>query len=639
MKPMTTRVPWRGDREGERRARQIRELVRLSATLHADGGLDQILEQLADAVMSTIGFGAAVFNLVHEESPYLDVVAAVGLDKDTFQQLRQRPPRLAAVERVMRPEFMVPGSQSYHISHQFSYLLDDVDTVSVQPAPPRGTSRPPDAWHPDDMLLVPLISSRDQRLLGILSLDEPEDGKVPSRETMEVVELFANQAALAIEMASVFEQRERERQLLQDGLYALLYQMGELGPEQLSAPPSLGNANPDTIAGALNAVLYRLGAMLLEVHRASEVVNRSAAEVQVAATQLAHGAEQQAHQIQVVSSGVAGIAEGVQQIAASADAAGTAMAEGLEVSRMGREAAEQAAAGMAQVRDVTLQSARKIKRLGESTQEIGEIVQMVADFANQTNLLALNAAIEAARAGENGRGFTIVAQEIRNLATSSAEATNAIKGRIQGIQGDTSSVVLSIEESTREVVTQSDLALQAGAALESADDVIQRLAEVLGTITRTAGQQAERATAAAHSMEDIAQITGRTRDSMASLRSSMARLAELASRLSQSVSTFRLGQSPSAPWLSGNSYPAIQAPEEYTSPDAVTEPMPMLAHVTMLTPTPQTVQHTTRPGEAYTQPFPTPPIEGSTGPISLAPVEPTRHTGMEIPPPPPGLDG
>jgi methyl-accepting chemotaxis protein len=637
---MTTWGPWRGgDREGERRARQIRELVRLSATLHADGGLDQILEQLADAVMSTIGFGAAVFNLVHEESPYLDVVAAVGLDHETFQQLQQRPPRLAAVERVMRPEFMVPGSQSYHISHQFSYLLDDVDTVSVQPAPPHGTSRPPDAWHPDDMLLVPLNSSRDQRLLGILSLDEPEDGKVPSRETMEVVELFANQAALAIEMASVFEQRERERQLLQDGLYALLYQMGELSPEQMSAPAPLNNANPDSIAGTLNAVLFRLGTMLLEVHRASEVVNRSAAEVQVAATQLARGAEQQAHQIQVVSSGVAGIAEGVQQIARSADAAGTVMAEGLEVSRLGREAAEQAATGMAQVREMTLQSARKIKRLGESTQEIGEIAQMVADFANQTNLLALNAAIEAARAGENGRGFTIVAQEIRNLATSSAEATNAIKGRIQGIQGDTNSVALSIEESTREVVTQSDLALQAGAALESADAVIQRLAEVLGTITQTAGQQAERAVAAARSMEDIAQITARTRDSMAGLRTSMARLAELASTLSQSVSSFRLGRAPSATWLPGTSYPALQAPAEITSPDAVTEPMPSLARTTLLTPTPPTAEHSTRPAEAFTVPFPTPPIEGSSGTMSLPPSEPPSYAGMEIPPPPPGLEG
>ncbi|HEV2239131.1 MAG TPA: GAF domain-containing protein, partial [Ktedonobacterales bacterium] len=365
---MNTFTQWRGgDRDSERRVRQIRELVRLSATLHADGGLDEILEQLAGAVTATIGFGAAVFNLVHEASPHLDVVAAVGLDEQTFQQLRQAPPRLAAVERVMRPEFMLPGSQSYHIGHQYSYLMKDIESVTVHPAPPPGAPHAPDAWHPDDLLLVPLTSSRDQRLLGILSLDEPEDGKIPSRETMEVVELFANQAALAIEMASVFEEREHERQLLRSGLYALLYQMGEIGPDYLGAPAALGGS-PDSIAETLNAVLYRLSAVLAEVFRASEVVNHSAAEVQAAATQLALGARHQAQQIQGVSSAVAGMAAGVRHIARTADDATTVMAEGLEISRVGREAAEQAATGMASVREMTLQSARKIKRLGESTQ-------------------------------------------------------------------------------------------------------------------------------------------------------------------------------------------------------------------------------------------------------------------------------
>jgi methyl-accepting chemotaxis protein len=627
-----------GDRDTERRVRQIRELVRLSATLHADGGLDEILEQLAGAVTTTIGFGAAVFNLVHAQNPHLDVVAAVGLDHETFQTLRQSPPRLSAVERVMRPEFMLPGSQSYHISHEFSYLLEDIESVSVHPSPPHAAPRPVDAWHPDDMLLVPLTSSRDQRLLGILSLDEPEDGKVPSRETMEVVELFANQAALAIEAASMFEERERERVLLQDGLYSLLYQMGEINPEYPGAQVALGNTGPDSLAETLNAVLYRLSAVLAEVYRASEVVNQSAAEVQAAATQLALGAQHQAQQIQGVSSAVAGMAEGVRHIAGTADAATTVMAEGLDISRLGREAAEQAATGMAKVREMTLQSARKIKRLGESTQEIGEIVQMVADFANQTNLLALNAAIEAARAGENGRGFTIVAQEIRNLATSSAEATNAIHGRIKGIQSDTSSVVLSIEEGTSEVVTQSDLALQAGAALESADAVIQRLAHVLGDITRTAGQQAQSATAIARSMEEIAQITTRTRDSTANMRVSMARLADLANSLALSISGFRFGQPPSAPWMPADTFAASQPSLGYASMDTVTAPMPAIERTTYFSGALAAVEGGSHPFHPATAHYPTPSEENGVA-FNLTPTPPPSYPDMEIPPPPPGLEG
>jgi hypothetical protein len=315
------------------------------------------------------------------------------------------------------------------------------------------------------------------------------------------------------------------------------------------------------------------------------------------------------------------------------------MAEGLDVSRMGREAAEQAAAGMTHVREMTLLSARKIKRLGESTQEIGEIVQLVADFANQTNLLALNAAIEAARAGENGRGFTTIAQEIRNLATSSAEATNAIKGRIKGIQSDTSSVVLSIEEGTREVVAQSDLALQAGAALESADAVIQRVAQVLGDITQTAGQHAQSATSVARSMEDIADITAHTRDSMASMRTSMARLAELASTLAQSVSAFRFAQPSSALWLPVETISADPLALGYAGPDAVTAPMPSIGSAALPTGGPATFERFTRPTGPVTGRLPTSPAGDEGRPVTLTPPLPPGHEGMEIPPPPPGLEG
>ncbi len=537
---MSNWVQRRGpDRDIERRVRQIRELVRLSNTLHADVGLAEILTQLANAVSSTIGFGVAAFNLVRQGSDYLEVAAVAGLSLAEFEHLRQYPPSLNKLLRAMRPEFCM--SRSYYINHQYVHLLDGVEAITVVPPLPPGAQRSADAWHPDDMLLVPLVSSRHEQLLGILSLDQPEDGKVPSLETIEVVELFANQAAVAIDMASLFDERERERQSLEASLYNLLYNMGEIGPGDLAVHAETGGSPLIPIGESLNAAVARLGTVLADVRRASEVVSRSAAEVHAAATLLAQGAQHQAQHILEVSSAVAGMATGVNHISVTADTASTVAREAIEISQQGSEAAERATAGMAGVREMTLQSARKVKRLGESTQEIGEIVQMVSGFANQTNLLALNAAIEAARAGEHGRGFTIVAQEIRNLATNSAEATKAIHARIKGIQTDTSAVVVTIEESTRQVVIQSDLVAQAGAALEAVDVVVRRIAESIGEITQTAGQQAEVATRIAHSMEDIAGITSQTRDSMEQMRSSMEHLAELAESLLHSISVFRLG--------------------------------------------------------------------------------------------------
>ncbi|HEV2239037.1 MAG TPA: methyl-accepting chemotaxis protein, partial [Ktedonobacterales bacterium] len=288
-----------------------------------------------------------------------------------------------------------------------------------------------------------------------------------------------------------------------------------------------------------------------------------------------------------------------------------------------------------------------IKSLGDRSLEISEIINVINDITEQTNLLALNAAIEAARAGENGRGFTVVAQEIRNLATSSAEATNAIKGRINGIQSDTNSVVLSIEEGTREVVAQSDLALQAGAALESADAVIQRLASVLGEITQTAGQQAQSATSVAGSMEEIAAITTRTRDSTASMRAAMARLADLANTLVGSISGFRFfGQPPSGPLVAptggfGASQPALPSlpslPPLGYGTDAITEPMPVIEPIqpgTSHTGTLASGERATpglNPANLTTAHYPTPP-----DPLSGAAL---GQPALEIPPPPPGLEG
>jgi methyl-accepting chemotaxis protein len=528
------------ERDLERRGRQIRELVRLSNTLHADLGLQEILTQLANAVSTTIGFGIAAFNLVREGSDRMEIAAIAGMVPSEYQRLVESPPRLQDLERLMRAEFC--RSRSYYISHEYVHLLEGIETVAVLPPPPPGAQRPPDAWHPDDMLLVPLISPRSEHILGLLSLDQPEDCRVPTLETIEMVELFANQAAIAIDMARLFEERERERRSLDEGLYQLLGHMSEVGRGNLAVHAELDGTALSQIGKSLNTVLSKLSGVLGHVRHASAVVSRSAADVQAAANQLASSAQEQAQQILDVSGAVAEMAEGVRRISSTASSASTVAQEASEISHVGREAAERAAQGMTAVREMTLQSAKRIKRLGESTQEVGEIVQMVSDFANQTNLLALNAAIEAARAGEHGRGFNVVAQEIRNLATNSAEATQAIHARIKGIQNDTNAVVVTIEEGTRQVVIQSDLAAQAGAALGAVDAVTQRIAGSIGDISQTAEQHAHASTKIATSMENIAQITAQTRDSMEHMRSSMERLADLAGFLQQSISIFRLGQ-------------------------------------------------------------------------------------------------
>jgi len=523
------------DRDVDRRTRQIKEIVRLGSALRAEMSLEAVLKQVVEAISSTIGFGAAVLNLVYEGREFVEIVATAGLNEYERNRLIQSPPPVSRLLAVMLPEFRI--SNSYFISHLHKHLLAGVEGVTVtQPLTPNT----PDAWHPEDALLVPLVSPQEQRLLGILSLDQPEDGKVPSLETIEIVEMFANQTALAISTSRLFEERERERKAMEDGIFELLYQLEQVRHGNLNVRIQLSSEKLGPVAGLLDVVLSTVSSLLTDAREASVIVSHDTSAMSAAATSLAQRAEEQNQQIRDISAAIESLAETSNMIAATARESSAIANDALVISSVGREAAERAASGMSSVREMALQSVKKMKRLGESAQDIGEIVQMVADFASQTNLLALNATIEAARAGEHGRGFAIVAKEIRNLAISSAEATQQIHARIRGIQAETNNVVVAIEHSTQQVVMQSELASQAGSALEEVDAVTRKISVAINDMNETAIRQAEAAVGIAANMAGVSGISMQTRESLEQMRVSMEKLVERSRSLLDAISVFRL---------------------------------------------------------------------------------------------------
>lgn len=556
------------ERDIERRTRQIKEIVRLGTTMRAEMRLDEILRQVVESISGALGFNVAVINLIFPDRERVEIAASVGLSEAERVRLAQNPPIAARLLSVMRPEFCI--SKSYFISHNYKHLFEGVEGVTVYTPMPPNAQRPPDAWHPEDALLVPLVSPGEDRLLGILSLDQPEDGKAPTLETIEIIELFASQTALAIDTARLFQEREMERRALESGLFELLFQLEQVRQGYLDVRVQLGGSALRPIADSLQAVLYSLNSLLAEVRTASEVVNANAGEMRGAAIALAESAQRQAHHILEVSRAVEGMAASVSDIAGIAQGASTVAQEAIEISNVGREAAEHATEGMHAVREMALQSVKKIKRLGENAQDIGEIVQMVSDFAGQTNLLALNAAIEASRAGEHGRGFATIAQEIRTLANSSTEAAKQIHTRIKSIQSDINGVAVAIEHSTQQVVLQSEFAAQAGSALEAVDVVTQRIARSIRKMNDTATQQAGTATVVSRSIAEIAQVTAQTRDSMEQMRASMDPLVELAQSLLGAVSVFRLAEGAQPPG------PTLLEAGERPPYEMSTQPMPAL---------------------------------------------------------------
>ncbi len=166
--------------------------------------------------------------------------------------------------------------------------------------------------------------------------------------------------------------------------------------------------------------------------------------------------------------------------------------------------------GMDQIRDQIQETSKRIKRLGESSQEIGSIVELINDISEQTNILALNAAVQAAAAGETGRGFAVVADEVQRLAERTSGATRRIEGLIQAIQADTNEAVSSMEQTTAEVVSGARLAEDAGTALTEIERVSNALNDLIKNISIAAQQQAGAAADITKTMGVVQQISGQT---------------------------------------------------------------------------------------------------------------------------------
>ena len=192
------------------------------------------------------------------------------------------------------------------------------------------------------------------------------------------------------------------------------------------------------------------------------------------------------------------------------------------------------------IRETIQETSKRIKRLGESSQEIGNTVELISDIAEQTNILALNASIQASMAGEAGRGFAVVADEVQRLAERAANATKQIEVLVRTIQADTNEAVVSMERSTTDVVGGALLAENAGAALEEIEQVSNQIASLMQNISASARQQAAVSANISRSMQVLREISTQTAEGTTGMSQSIGKLADLSAQLRKSVAGFRL---------------------------------------------------------------------------------------------------
>jgi len=279
---------------------------------------------------------------------------------------------------------------------------------------------------------------------------------------------------------------------------------------------------------------------LVQVLESSAAVASAASQISSSTEEMAAGAQQQSTQATDVSSAVEEMTRTIFDNAKNASAAADTAKTARQAAEDGGAVVERSISGMRRIAETVKVSAQTVRALGNSSNQIGEIILVINDIADQTNLLALNAAIEAARAGEQGRGFAVVADEVRKLAERTTKATKEIAEMIKQIQRDTKEAVTSMEQGTSEVDEGIKLADAAGTSLSDIVEISQRVTEKVGQIAAASEQQAGASEEISRNVEAISSVTQETASGIQQIARTAEDLTRLTERLQYVLGKFNL---------------------------------------------------------------------------------------------------
>jgi twitching motility protein PilJ len=483
------------------------------------GSVNRVLTGDADAVMAADSFGrdAALFGRVLEGMLQGNDVLGIT--------------RVTDLDAVGRLE---------EIADLFSYVSDSVEQILLTSPELYQVRTAANNIFTDSQVLLDNVSDLSQ------AFEQRSSGRWLNTLFGYLLGIIALGSILLIGLQMTRETRQRLTETAatnernQAAILRLLDEIADLADGDLTAEATVTEDFTGAIADSINYSIDQLRALVQTINETALQVASAAQETQGTAMHLAEASEHQAQEIAGASAAVNEMAVSIDQVSANAAESAAVAERSVAIANKGNEVVQSTIIGMDTIREQIQDTSKRIKRLGESSQEIGDIVSLINDIADQTNILALNAAIQAAMAGDAGRGFAVVADEVQRLAERSSAATKQIEALVKTIQTDTNEAVISMEQTTSEVVSGARLTQDAGVALEEIEKVSTSLAALIQNISNAARQQASSAGHISNTMNVIQEITSQTSAGTTTTARSIGELATLAESMRQSVDGFTL---------------------------------------------------------------------------------------------------
>ncbi len=401
-------------------------------------------------------------------------------------------------------------------------------------------------------LIVPIFAG--EQLWGLLAAYQNSGTRHWEEYEVTLLSQTATQLGIALQQTEYLQQlrsqsqqlaeaAEREKaakELLQMRAIQLLSAVRPALQGNLTVRAPITEDEMGTIADAYNNTLQSLRQIVKQVKVAAEKVAQTSSGSEVAINQLSTQAQSQSQALAQALEQVRLVVNSTQAVAANAQQIDQAVQKANQTVQSGDGAMNRTVDGIMAIRETVAEVGRKLKQLGESSQKISRVVNLIGDFATQTQLLSLNAAIEATRAGEYGRGFGVVADEVRSLARQSTGATQEIEKLVAEIQSQTGEVTKVMETAVGQVMTGTNLVEETRTSLKAIAAATGQISELVQGITQATLAQLQQSQSVTQTMKDVAAIASHTTEDSIELSASFQQSLATAQQLQAAVDQFKV---------------------------------------------------------------------------------------------------